>query len=141
MVKEDQKQESHALRVELFIAHLLRWGVMTSFVVIAIGIASVVGSGQTGYHQIQLDDIRSLVQYRPMPDFPNTLGDVFDGVRSFKPYAIIVLGLLILIAIPVMRVAVSVIAFALEHDWLYVLITGFVLVMLLISFAIGEAGG
>ena len=75
------------------------------------------------------------------PDFPNTLGDVLNGVLALRPYAIIALGLVILIAIPVLRVAVSVIAFAVERDWLYVLITSFVLLILLLSFVIGEAGG
>ena len=46
-----------------------------------------------------------------------------------------------LISIPALRVAVSVVAFALGHDWVYVLITAFVLLVLLLSFAVGEAGG
>jgi uncharacterized membrane protein len=62
-------------------------------------------------------------------------------VVALKPYAIIALGLLILIAIPVMRVAVLVVTFIVERDWLYVAITAFVLLVLLTSFAIGEAGG
>jgi uncharacterized membrane protein len=137
-------QTNHAddtLRIELFIAQLLRWGVMLSFTIIAIGIGIVVVTGQTGYSQIHLDDVNSLVQYRVKPDFPNSLGNVFSGVLALKPYAIIALGLLLLIAIPVMRVAVSVVAFIVERDWLYVAITVFVLVVLLISFALGEAGG
>lgn len=129
------------LRVELFIARLLRWGVILSFVIVGIGIVAVVLTGGTGYHQIQLDDLASIVAYHPRPDFPTTFREVLSGVLAFKPYAIISLGLLVLIAIPVMRVAVSVIAFALERDWLYVAITGFVLVILLLSFAIGEGGG
>ncbi len=129
------------LRVELFIARLLRWGVLLSFVMVGIGIVAVVLTGETGYHQIQLDDLPSIVAYHPRPDFPTTLGDVFSGALALKPYAIISLGLLVLIAIPVARVAVSVIAFAIERDWLYVMITGFVLLVLLLSFAIGEAGG
>ncbi|MBI4788846.1 MAG: DUF1634 domain-containing protein [Chloroflexi bacterium] len=38
-------------------------------------------------------------------------------------------------------VAVSVIAFAVERDWLYVLITAIVLVVLLRSVSVGETGG
>ena len=114
---------------------------MTSFVIVATGIGAVVVTGQTGYHQIRLDDVASVVQYRIRPDFPNSLGAVLSGLIALRPYAIIALGLLVLIAIPVARVAVSVVAFALERDWLYVVITAFVLAMLLLSFAIGEAGG
>ena len=133
--------DEQTLRVELFIAQLLRWGVVISFVIVATGIGAVVVTGQTGYHQIRLDDVASVVQYHVRPDFPNSLGGVLSGLIALKPYAIIALGLLVLIAIPVARVAVSVVAFALERDWLYVVITAFVLAMLLLSFAIGEAGG
>lgn len=133
--------DAQTLRVELFIAQLLRWGVVISFVIVAVGIGAVVVTGQTGYHRIRLEDAASVVQYRAHPDFPNSLSAVLGGVIALKPYAIIALGLLVLIAIPVVRVAVSVVAFALERDWLYVAITVFVLGMLLLSFAIGEAGG
>jgi uncharacterized membrane protein len=129
------------LQIELFIARLLRRGVILSFMIVAIGIGGVMITGQTGYSQIRLEDVNGIVQYRVRPDFPNTLGDVFGGVLSLKPYSIIVLGLLVLIAIPVMRVTVSVFAFAWERDWLYVAITAFVLLVLLLSFVIGEAGG
>ena len=133
--------DAQTLRMELFIAQLLRWGVVISFAIVAVGIGAVVVTGQTGSHQIRLDDVGSIVQYRVSPDFPNSLSEVFSGLVALKPYAIIALGLLVLIAIPVVRVAVSVVAFALERDWQYVVITAFVLGMLLLSFVIGEAGG
>ena len=138
---EEKKTNDESLRIELFIAQLLRWGVMLSFVIVALGIGAVIVTGQTGYQQIRLDDVNSIVQYRVTPEFPNSLGDVWSGLLALKPYSIIVLGLLVLIAIPVMRVAVSVVAFVMERDWLYVWITAFVLLVLLLSFAIGEAGG
>lgn len=137
----DTNTTGETLEIELFIARLLRWGVLVSFVIVALGIGAVIITGETGYQRIRLDDINSIVQYRVTPDFPSSLGDVFGGLLALKPYSIIALGLLVLIAIPVMRVAVSVVAFTLERDWLYVWITAFVLFVLLLSFAIGEAGG
>ena len=139
-----QTQTNHTeetLKIELFIARLLRWGVLLSFITVAIGIGMLILTGSTGYHAVRLDDLNSIVQYRMPPDFPNTLGDVLNGALALRPYAIIALGLVILIAIPVLRVAVSVIAFAVERDWLYVLVTSFVLLVLLLSFVIGETGG
>ena len=50
------------------------------------------------------------------------------------------LGLLLLIATPVARVAFSIVAFALEGDRLYVAITAVVLALLVLSFAVGAAG-
>jgi uncharacterized membrane protein len=135
------RNPDETVRIELFIARLLRWGVILSFAIIFVGIAAAVITGQTGYNQIQLSDVNTLVQYHSQPEFPNTLRDVLTGVATFKPYAIIVLGLLVLIAIPVIRVAVSVLAFMVERDWLYVGITAFVFLVLVASFLIGEAGG
>jgi len=48
-------------------------------------------------------------------------------------HGIIQLGLLLLIATPVARVAFSVVAFAAERDWLYVAITLIVLAILIYS--------
>lgn len=68
-----------------------------------------------------------------LQSFPQTLGEVWSGLLTLQPQAIIVLGLLLLIATPVLRVAVSVVAFALEHDRHYVIITLIVLTILLFS--------
>jgi uncharacterized membrane protein len=134
--------DDNTLRIELFIARLLRWGVILSFVIVAVGVVALVVTDQTGYQQTRLGDLNSLIAYHvDHPGFPNSISEVWAGVLAFRPYAIISLGLLILIAIPVMRVAVSVIAFIFEHDWMYVAITFFVFVMLMLGFAIGEAGG
>jgi uncharacterized membrane protein len=55
--------------------------------------------------------------------------------------AIITLGLILLLATPVARVAVSVIAFALSRDRLYVAITLVVLCILIFSLLSGAGGG
>jgi uncharacterized membrane protein len=134
--------EAKSREIELFIARLLRWGVMVSFSIVFIGIALVIVTSQTGYQSIQLDDLNSVVRYQPgHSEYPNTIRDIGAGILALKPYALISLGLLILIAIPAMRVAVSVVAFLIERDWVYVLITAFVLGMLILSFLFGAAGG
>lgn len=134
------KSQSH--QVELFIAQLLRWGVILSFTIVGIGIVLVLVTGRTGYQSIRFDDLNSIIQFHPdHPDYPNTINDVVAGIVAFKPYALISFGLLVLIAIPVMRVAVSVVAFFVERDWTYVLITAFVLGVLILSFMLGVAGG
>ena len=47
----------------------------------------------------------------------------------------------LLIATPVMRVAVSIVAFLIERDWIFVIVTSFVLAMLILSFFLGKAEG
>lgn len=73
--------------------------------------------------------------------FPHTIAAVISGIAHGDPVAIIVLGLVLLIATPVSRIAVSILAFAVEKDWRYVAITSAVLLILLISFFLGKAGG
>ena len=65
--------------------------------------------------------------------FPHSFSAVGAGLLALRPQSVIVLGLLLLIATPVMRVAVSIVAFALEHDRGYVVITLIVLIILLCS--------
>lgn len=63
--------------------------------------------------------------------FPFTLPALATELASFRPQSIITLGLLLLIATPVLRVAVSIITFVVESDRKYVVITCLVLAILL----------
>ncbi len=65
--------------------------------------------------------------------FPQTFSQVWVGLLMLHPQAIIALGLLLLIATPILRVAVSIVAFALERDRRFVVITALVLAILLLS--------
>jgi uncharacterized protein len=106
-------------QAELLISNVLRGGVLLSAAVILVGVIlyyvrpTAVATGALGY--------------------PHQLGDVIPAVLAGNAQAIITLGLLILLATPVLRVAVSIGAFALERDWLYVGITTLVLALLLAS--------
>jgi uncharacterized membrane protein YfcA/uncharacterized membrane protein len=68
-----------------------------------------------------------------LQDFPQTFDQVWAGLLVLRPQAVITLGLLLLIATPVLRVAVSVAAFAVERDRRFVVITLLVLLILLFS--------
>jgi uncharacterized membrane protein len=70
----------------------------------------------------------------------DSLAAVWQGLQMGNPLAVIMAGLLVLLATPVLRVAVSVVAFALEGDLRYVTITFLVLLVLLASFVLGKAG-
>ncbi len=72
--------------------------------------------------------------------FPDTLGQVVAGLFVLRPQAIITLGLLLLIATPIVRVAASIVAFAFERDRRYVIITSIVLIILLLSLFLGGTG-
>jgi uncharacterized membrane protein len=114
---------------ELLISTVLRGGVYLSGGVTLLGVV-IFFVQQRGQ---QLGDVAKL-------QYPHTIGEVFAGVGHGSGIAITVLGLLLLIATPVTRIAVSILAFANERDWRYVGITTVVLVILLISFLLGKAG-
>ena len=113
---------------EIAIGNVLRFGVLTSLAVLLIGIVYFYGLRLLG-----------LLHH---PVFPDTLSGVFSGLMHGDSVSIIMLGLVILLATPVLRVAVSIIAFAIEEDRTYVIITSVVLAILLFSiFGIGGLMG
>ncbi|HEY3994144.1 MAG TPA: TSUP family transporter [Ktedonobacteraceae bacterium] len=70
--------------------------------------------------------------------FPFTLSQLALDLAQFHPQGIITLGLLLLIATPVLRVAVSIVTFVVERDRAYIVITWIVLAILLFSiFGVG----
>lgn len=118
-------KESNIGEIELIISKSLRVGVLLSSSVILTGLLMFLISGHSGY---------------PENFYPTTPSAVVSGCLSFKPYAIILLGLMILIAIPVFRVGVSIIVFLKEKDYLYVKITTLVFIILIISLLMGKVG-
>jgi len=113
------------LRIEIIIGALLRTGVMLAAAVVIFG--AVVYLARHG-HQVATYGV-----FRGESESLTTVSGIIHGALHMRGSAIIQLGLLILIATPVARVAFSAVAFALEHDYLYVAITLFVLGVLLYS--------
>lgn len=112
-------------RIEVIIGTLLRAGVLISAaVVIAGGIVYLIRHGH------------SLANYETFHGNQSplrTLAGIFHGMVQPSGRAIIQFGLLLLIATPVARVLFSAIAFALQRDRLYVVLTLTVLSILLYS--------
>ncbi|HTX52324.1 MAG TPA: DUF1634 domain-containing protein [Candidatus Baltobacteraceae bacterium] len=127
-------------RMELLISYVLRGGVLMSSAVIAIRILRLALTHNTGYAIILPHHLPDIVAYHQSAGpgaFPTSLVSVWAGAVAGKPYAIIAAGILLLIATPVVRVALSVVFFLAEADWLYVAITLFVLAVLLIGLLTG----
>lgn len=117
-------------RSEQTIGILLRSGVILAAAVVLIGgFLYLVHHGGT------------LANYRHFQGEPGDLRHVRGIVHdtfTWHSRGLIQLGLLLLIATPVARVAFSVLAFALERDWKYVAITMIVLVLLVYSLTGGH---
>jgi len=129
MLQVSQQKISRTMEyTTIIIGWILQGGVLLSAAIILIGMLLLP------FHSRGLSE-QSLVS------FPHTLAEEWTGLLALRPQAVIVLGLLLLIATPVMRVAVSVVAFAIERDYRYVVITLLVLAILIASFLIGKGGG
>ncbi|MGI8550684.1 MAG: DUF1634 domain-containing protein [Dehalococcoidia bacterium] len=133
--------------IERIVSEVLRYGVLLSFAIVLAGSVWLFLAGNTGYAglgTIGKGALKTLTFYRggkhPVFAAPTTPGETIRGVMQGKPYALIALGLLVLIATPVFRVAVSVATFLWEGDRLYGLITAYVLLVLIISFVAGKGG-
>ena len=112
-------------QVEQFVGNLLRAGVLISAGVVVIG--AMLFLFQSGRAVPDYDKFRS------EPESLRSLGGIFRDALNLDGAGLIQLGLLLLVATPVARVAFSVIAFALQRDRLYVVITLIVLAILLES--------
>lgn len=116
-------------RIESVLGNILRAGVVLSAVIVLLGgiLYFFQGGGRTPEFHV----------FQGVPGC--TLGnmDIIRGVLGLRGPCIIMLGLLLLIATPVARVLFSAIAFALEGDRTYVVITLVVLALLLVSLLSG----
>ena len=120
-----RRTEWYDQRVEDIIAHLLRAGVLAAALVVIAGAVLYLGGAP-----------RAQVGYRTFHGEPGALTSVTGVVKtafSGQARGIMQLGLLLLIATPIVRVAFSVFAFAEERDRMYVLFTLIVLGVLLYS--------
>jgi uncharacterized membrane protein len=111
--------------LEVILGNLLRTGVLIS--------AAVVLSGACVYlfrHAHQPADYRV---FQGEPSEFRTIPGVVHSVISGHGRGLIQLGLLLLIATPIARVAFSIVGFAIERDRLYVAFTLIVLAVLLYS--------
>jgi|SRR5580693_1728470 uncharacterized membrane protein len=117
-------------RLEAIIGNLLRAGVVLAATTTSIG--GVIYLAHSG---------ESLAHYRLFHGEPADLRQVrgvLSDASSGGGLAIMQLGLLLLIATPVARVAFSLAAFAVQRDRLYVVVTLTVLAVLTFSMAGGH---
>jgi len=80
-----------------------------------------------------------LLLQREMPTVVPDLGEVWTRVLAIRPSGFLALGLLVLIATPIVRVVGSIMIFAYERDWRFALITLVVLAIVTLSLLLGRA--
>ncbi len=107
-------------QLELFVSNVLRFGVAASGVLILFGMGLYIVTGDIS-----------------CPTGDTSLQWIIYGAPFFAPSHILFLGFLTLVVTPLLRVVASTIAYAIEGDWTYTAITGFVLVVLVAGMVLG----
>lgn len=100
--------------------HVLIFGLALSTVLIVIGLG--------------LD----LVDHRQVPTNVPGFLEALHRTAALRPSGFLTLGLLVLVATPILRVIGSTLAFLYERDWRYAAITFFVLVVVSLSLLLGQ---
>ena len=133
---KDPRRARDEQALETGIAGVLRVGVTASLVLVVAGtVVSFV------HHP---DYLRSLVALERLTQpgiAPHSISEVVEGLRAGRGQAIVALGLLLLLATPVLRVALSLALFVRSRDRAFAALTLLVLALLFLSLALGRAGG
>jgi uncharacterized membrane protein len=127
-------------KAELAIAYVLRYGVILCAVVIALGLSArllhlVPVHERSSALVAQLKAADLTAEPAAVPRTPSELG---TGLKAFDPDAIMSLGLLLLIALPIVRVGMTVVLFLIEGDFVYLGITLFVFAVLIAGITLGR---
>lgn len=123
MNESDQTHARADHDLEMVIGRLLQIGVLIAgAVVLAGGVALLVHQGGA---------IANFSVFAGEPPTLSTLTGVVSGAWHLHPAQVIQLGLILLIATPVARVAFTLVAFWVQRDRFYVGVTALVLALLL----------
>ena len=109
--------------VEQIVGRLLQLGVLIATVVVLVGGAMLIAAHG--------GDVASFRVFRGESSTLRSVSAAVRGAFSLDPRGMVQLGLVLLIATPVARVALTLVAFVLQRDRLYVVLTAIVLALLL----------
>ena len=111
---------------------VLRAGVIVSIIIVFFG--GVI------YLYLHGHSIANYKKFVGIPVFIQHIDSLFHAAFNLKGQAIIQLGIMLLIATPILRVIFSAIGFVLEKDYMYVMISLLVLLIIFASTLSGQAG-
>ena len=111
------------------ISYVLRIGVVASLLLIIIGAVFLFAAGKS--NGFALNQIASTNNGINSSKFSTST--IISGLSRYQGLDFILLGLIILIATPVIRVFLSTLAFLYERNWLYFAITLIVFIDLMVA--------
>lgn len=121
MTVTTQRRTSTDDQFDALLGHVLRAGVLLAAAVVVGGGIVYVSHGVAAPHY---------GVFRGEPGDLRSVGGIVADAMALNGRGIVQLGVLLLIATPIARVAFSVVGFLRQRDWLYVAITLVVLMLL-----------
>jgi uncharacterized membrane protein len=119
----DKESEKKA---EEIMSNVLRWGIVATSLIVVIGMVIFLFTQGLEIPQYgRFDD-----QQMRFNNLPGIISEAF----ALNGLGIIQFGLLLLICVPIVRVAVSIYTFAMQRDSTYVIVSIIVLTVLIYSF-------
>jgi len=116
--------------LESELSTVLRFGVVLAAIVVALG-----GAIYLARHAFDVPNYASF--HTEVADLRSVAG-IFRGLATFTGRGLIQFGLLLLIATPIIRVALAGFVFLRNKDWLYVTVACIVLALLLFGLVTGK---
>ena len=117
----------HAASMEIWISYVLRIGVLLAASIILVGVGLFVLEGPRPGDPTTISGLLHKETHATSP------GTILHGVAAGRPTSLVRLGVLVLILTPIARVTMTVGLFFAERDWIFTLLTMFVLVVLVIG--------
>jgi len=136
-MKPSSEANIQVAATEKLISNLLRTGVFSSAALVLLG--TIVTFLRHPAYMRSVDQQHQLTDGRI--SFPTTLPAIVQGLGHLDGNAVVMAGLLVLIATPILRVAISIVAFLQMRDRVFAAITTLVLLLLVASLSLGRAGG
>lgn len=129
----EAREAPGAPSTELLISNLLRVGVSTSLALVVLGMLVMFTRHPDWVSSSS--ELRSLTR---QPLAPHSMSEVMAGLGEARGRALTMVGLLLLMGLPVARVALSLVLFIQRKDRAFIAITSVVLALLVLSFALGK---
>ncbi|CAG4920813.1 MULTISPECIES: DUF1634 domain-containing protein [Acidithrix] len=136
--EEQAKVMNEKIRMtEITISLVLRIGVALSVAIFIVGLVVMFAhhpayaklSGSLSFHSLT----------SPSSQFPHSFSGLWNSLAKGQGRGIIVLGTMVLIITPVLRVAVAIVSFSIEKDPAMTIVTIYVFAVLILSFFLAGA--
>jgi uncharacterized membrane protein len=125
MQQSPQQHGPTDMQMDSAIANMLRFGISLAATLMLLG----------GFYYLQHPTMQpaDYAHFHGSATDLQNLGKVLSGKRLADSTSVLELGIVLLIATPIARVALCVVDFARQRDWLYVAVSLFVLLVLFYS--------